>query len=217
MLNRARRAEQVPWSAIRDDGFEIKQPTAWDDVDDVLAAFRATIDDFRLDRQRDQPRRLLMAVEAEGMLPQIVRVAEPFGIPAVASGGFDSVTAKYSLSEFLGVIPMVEVLHIGDHDKEGKDIFKSLSEDVRKLCADYGWSVPEFTRLAVTAEQITALDLADDPDNPGKVQAEAIPPNVLAEIIQEAIDDRLDGTAWQQVLVAEEYAKAVLLARFGDI
>ena len=69
----------------------------------------------------------------------------------------------------------------------------------------------------MTAEQITALDLADDPDNPGKVQAEAIPPNVLAEIIQEAIDDRLDGTAWQQVLVAEEYAKAVLLARFGDI
>jgi hypothetical protein len=108
-----------------------------------------------------------------------VRVAETFGIPAVASGGFDSVTAKYSLSEFLGVIPGVEVLHIGDHDKEGKDIFQSLSEDVRKLCADYGWSVPEFTRLAATPEQITAFGLADDPDNPGKVQAEALPHDVV--------------------------------------
>jgi hypothetical protein len=151
------------------------------------------------------------------MLPQIVRVAEPFGIPVVASGGFDSVTAKYSLSEFLGVIPVVEVLHIGDHDKEGKDIFKSLSEDVRKLCADYGWNIPEFSRLAVTPEQITALGLADDPDNPGKVQAEAIPPDVLAEIVQQAIVDRLDEAAWHQVLAAEKHAKAVLLGRFGDI
>lgn len=70
----------------------------------------------------------------------------------------------------------------------------------RKFCADLGWNIPEFTRLAVTAEQIAAIDLADDPDNPGKVQAEAIPPDVLAEIIQEAIDDRLDEAAWQQVL-----------------
>src|SRR5574341_2347961 len=38
MLNRARRAGRVPWSAIRDDGFEIKQPTAWDDADDLIDA-----------------------------------------------------------------------------------------------------------------------------------------------------------------------------------
>lgn len=217
MLNRARRAELVPWSAIRDDGFEIKRPTAWDGVDAVVAAVRATINDFRLDRQMGQRRRLLIAIEAQGMLPQIERIASPFGIPVVASGGFDSTSAKYGLSEFLGAMPAVEVLHIGDHDKEGQDIFKSLAEDVRKFCTDYKWSVPEFTRLAVTAEQIFSLGLADDPDNPGKVQAEAIPPDVLADIVRRAIDVRMDETAWQQVLAAEERAKAVLLGRFADI
>ena len=66
-------------------------------------------------------------------------------------------------------------------------------------------------------EQITALGLADDPDNPGKVQAEAIPPNVLAEIVRQAIDDRIDETARRQVLAAEEHAKAVLLGKFAGI
>lgn len=217
MLNRARRAELVPWSAIRDDGFEIKRPTAWDGVDEVLAAVRATINGFRLDRQMGQRRRLLIAIEAQGMLPQIERIASPFGIPVVASGGFDSTSAKYGLSEFLSAMQAVEVLHIGDHDKEGQDIFRSLAEDVRKFCADYNWSVPEFTRLAVTAEQIFSLGLADDPDSPGKVQAEAIPPDVLADIVRGAIDARMDETAWQQVLAAEEHAKGVLLGRFADI
>jgi hypothetical protein len=40
---------------------------------------------------------------------------------------------------------------------------------------------------------------------------------VLAEIVQQAIVDRLDKAAWQQVLAAEESAKAVLLGRFGGI
>src|SRR5512132_2344863 len=163
-----------------------------------------------------RPRRLLVAVEAAGMLPQVERIASPFGIPVVASGGFDSTSAKYGLAEFLGAMSAVEVLHIGDHDKEGQDIFKSLSEDVRKFCADYGWNVPEYTRLAVTPEQIRELGLADDPDNPGKVQAEAIPPDVLAGIIQDAIDARHRGDVLQLVLSKEAAIKADLLRRIGD-
>jgi hypothetical protein len=49
------------------------------------------------------------------------------------------------------------------------------------------------------------------------VQAEAIPPDELARIVQQAIDDRLDEAALQRVFDAEEAAKADLLGRFGDI
>jgi hypothetical protein len=160
MLNRARRAGVVRFDAIRDDGFEIRQPTAWDDAGDVLAAFRNTIANFRLDRQRGQPRRLLIAVEAAGMLPQIERIAGPYGIPVQSSGGFDSLTAKYGLAEFLGEWPAAEVLHIGDHDPSGVHVFGSLAEDVRAICDDSGHAVDvTFTRLAVTPEQIAALSL----------------------------------------------------------
>jgi hypothetical protein len=226
MLNRARRAGVVRFNTIRDDGFEIRQPTAWDDADDVLAAFRNTITSFRLDRQLGQPRRLLIAVEAAGMLPQVERIAAPYGIPVQSSGGFDSLTAKYGLAEFLGEWPAAEVLHIGDHDPSGVHVFSSLAEDVHAICEDIGHAVDvAFTRLAVTPEQIASLVLPTAPPkstDPRRfvgeetVQAEAIPPDVLADIIQDAIDERLDGDVLLRVRAEEAAIKAELLQRIGD-
>ena len=227
MLNRARRAGFVPFDAIRDDGVDMRAPTAWNDSEHLVAAIRNTITNFRLDRQQGQPRRLLIAVEAAGMLPQIERIAAPYGIPVQSSGGFDSLTAKYGLAEFLGESPAAEVLHIGDHDPSGVHVFSSLAEDVCAICDDSGFEVDaRFTRLAVTPEQIATLGLPTAPpkatdrrrfDGENTVQAEAIPPDVLAENVRQAIDDRLDEAARQQVLAAEAHAKAVLLSRFGAI
>lgn len=227
MLNRARRAGFVPFDAIRDDGVDMRAPTAWNDSEHLVAAIRNTITNFRLDRQQGQPRRLLIAVEAAGMLPQIERIAAPYGIPVQSSGGFDSLTAKYGLAEFLGESPAAEVLHIGDHDPSGVHVFSSLAEDVCAICDDSGFEVDaRFTRLAVTPEQIATLGLPTAPpkatdrrrfDGENTVQAEAIPPDVLAENVRQAIDDRLDEAARQQVLAAEAHAKAVLLSRFGAL
>ena len=227
MLNRARRAGFVRFDAIRDDGVDMRAPTAWNDADHLVAAIRSTITKFRLDRQQGQPRRLLIAVEAAGMLPQVERVAGPYGIPVQSSGGFDSLTAKYGLAEFLGESPAAEVLHIGDHDPSGVHVFSSLAEDVCAICGDREYEVDvTFTRLAVTPEQIAVLGLPTAPpkatdkrsfDGEDTVQAEAIPPDVLAEIVQQAITDRIDETAWRQVRAAEEHAKAVLLGKFAGI
>ncbi len=85
MLNRARRAGFVRFDAIRDDGVDMRVPTAWDDAEHLVGAIRSTITNFRLDRQRGQARRLLVAVEAAGMLPQVVRITAPYGIPVQSS------------------------------------------------------------------------------------------------------------------------------------
>lgn len=155
MLSRARRAGFVLFDAIRDDGIDMRVPTAWTDADQLVEAIRNTITNFRLDRQQGQPRRLLIAVEATGMLPQVERIAGPYGIPVQSSGGFDSLTAKYGLADFLSEWPAAEVLHIGDHDPSGVHVFTSLAEDVRAICADSDHAVDvTFTRLAVTPEQI---------------------------------------------------------------
>lgn len=148
MLNRARRAGFVRFDAIRDDGVDMRVPTAWDDAEHLVGAIRSTITNFRLDRQRGQARRLLVAVEAAGMLPQVVRITAPYGIPVQSSGGFDSLTAKHALAEFLSEWPAAEVLHIGDHDPSGVHVFSSLAEDVRAICADREHDVDvAFTRL----------------------------------------------------------------------
>ena len=76
-LNRARRSGIIPFNAIRDDGITLAEPLAWNDAGDLVETFVAHAEDFRLDRQEGQPARLIFAVEAAGMLPQVQRVADP--------------------------------------------------------------------------------------------------------------------------------------------
>ena len=87
------------------------------------------------------------------MLPQIERVAEPFGISVHSSGGFDSLTAKYDLAKKLGRFARVEVLHIGDHDPSGVHLFSSMQEDVQQIASGLGLETEiRFSRLAVNSK-----------------------------------------------------------------
>src|SRR6266568_9278170 len=127
-LNRARRAGMIPWAAIRDDGFQLHTPQSWTSPDALAQSFLHGFLRFRFDRQIGQPRRLLIAVEAAGMLPQIERVAAPFGIQCYGAGGFDSSTVKHDLAEMMSGWSAAEVLHIGDHDPSGVHLFANLAE-----------------------------------------------------------------------------------------
>jgi hypothetical protein len=212
-LNRARRAGLIAWEALRDDGVTIREPHAWASAEHLIRSILLEVERFRLDRQQAQPRRLVIAVEAQGMVPQIERIAAPYGIAVHSSGGFDSVTAKYQLAERLGQYEAVEVLHLGDHDPSGVHLFLSLADDVETLATDLGLDVDiEFTRLAVIPEQVRTLRLPTAPPKPtdrrrfegDTVQLEAIPPDALARIVREAIEERLDRAAYETVLAEEE-------------
>jgi uncharacterized protein (UPF0335 family) len=100
-------------------------------------------------------------------------------------------------------------------------MFIALAEDVSAFAAEYGNDI-DFTRLAVTAEQIERLELETQPvkkDNqiafPGDVtaQAEAIAPDELANIVREAIVSRLDMKVYRAVLKREKELHAELAER----
>ena len=162
--------------------------------------------------------RLLFAVEASGMVPQVERIAADFGIPVHSSGGFDSLTAKHDLACMLEDWPDAEVLHIGDHDPSGVHLFASLAEDVQALAQTAG--TIEFTRLAVTRDQIASLGLPTAPAKPTDrraftgetVQAEAIPPDVLAIIVRTAIEERINRNTFAAVLAEEDRVRMTLRA-----
>ena len=168
---------------------------------------------------------MMFAVEAAGMLPQVRRLADPFGIAVHSSGGFDSVTAKYELANNLGRWPRVEVLHIGDHDPSGAHMFIALAEDVEAFARELGGSVT-FTRLAVTPEQIVDLALETQvkkvSDNRAfgsqttpTCQAEAIAPDILAQIARDAIESRIDHKALRRVLAREKRVRRELIEKLG--
>ena len=159
------------------------------------------------------------------MVPMLAKVAGEYGVPVISSGGFDSLTAKHDLFREIQAAtedfdaPSAEILHIGDHDPSGVHVFFSLAEDIEAMCADDGTAEPVFTRLAVTAEQARDLKLPTAPPKPTDkrafagqtVQAEAIPPDVLAEIVRDAIVSRQDGKIREDLLREESEARHDLL------
>jgi hypothetical protein len=227
MMNRARRAGFIPFEHIRDDGADVRVSIDWDSVHELLAVWRYHADQFRLDRQQGQKRRLVVMVEAAGMRPQIEAAVDGYSVPVIPSGGFDSLTAKHDLAQAIGALDgTTEVLHIGDHDPSGGHLFLSMGEDVQALIHDLGLAgTVAFTRLAVTPTQVVALNLPTAPPkvtdrrafDGETVQAEAIPPDELARIVTGAVQARIDPVARRRVLRREQRCRDWLQGQLRGI
>jgi hypothetical protein len=191
LLRRARRARVIPFEHIHDQGTTL--PTSlvgYDDADDLAWEIQWQVEDFHLDRMLEQERILVLWCEAAGMLAQLRRVAEPYGVHVIAGGGFDSLSDKWQFAQLVRKTRRpVRVLHIGDLDFHGEAIFDVLAQDVQ---AFDGYKNVDFVRLAVTEQQVAELGLVSSFEDELVVQAEAIPPDVLARIVNEAIRERLD-------------------------
>lgn len=218
-MNRARRAGLIKFSAIRDDGFHSNQWLGWKSIEAAKHSIIRDAKEYRIDRQRGQPVKLAACCEAAGMAPQLERVCAPYSIPVYSSGGFDSLTVKHDMAQSFSEISPVRILHIGDHDPSGVHIFGSLDEDVRAFTAEFGGEV-EFIRLAVTPDHIARYDLPTAPPKETDrrnfagetVQAEALPPDVLASILRDAIDTHLDMDVYRQAVETESTEREVLVA-----
>jgi hypothetical protein len=227
MLNRARRAGIISFDAIRDDSADITTTGGWPSAASLIAQWRTDAEGFRLDRQQGQPQRLLIMVEAAGMRPQIEAASADWSVPVIPSGGFDSLTAKHGLAVALGNHEgITEVLHIGDLDPSGNHLFLSMAEDVATLIDDLNLpGVARFTRLVVLPEHIINLGLPTAPPKVtdrrafegDTVQAEAIAPDVLARIVTDAVESRIDRNTLQQLLSREARIRAWLTDRLGEI
>ena len=93
----------------------------------------------------------MLFCEAAGMVPQLAATANPYGVPVISSGGFDSLTEKYGLAQQIAEsLRPVEVLHIGDYDQSGIHTALNLAEDVQAFVGELGGEA-EFTRLVAAA------------------------------------------------------------------
>lgn len=142
VLNTARRAQVIDMDAIRDDGLIRKDALAWNGVADFKRSVATQVGLYRRDRTEGQAARLIVWSEAAGMVPQLERVADPYGVSVLSSGGFDSVTVKHEFGkECAGEGRPVEVLHVGDLDPSGAHMALNLTEDAAAFAHHYGGKV----------------------------------------------------------------------------
>ena len=138
-------------------------------------------------------------------------------------GGFASITFAYEGAQTInactlnGDIP-AEIIFVGDYDPAGVLIDQSLETEIRKhIDPDVELN---FFRLAITPEQITAYDL---PAKPRKltdrralhvhetVEAEAMPAEILRQLLRDRIESYLPSDALRISKIAEESERHSLL------
>jgi hypothetical protein len=214
----ARRAQVIPFAAIRDDGVSVWQGEYYRDIDHFYARVRSLGESYSRDRLARQPVHIEVWCEAAGIVPQLARVASAYSIPVYSSSGFDSLTAKKNLADRIAAISKsTVVLHLGDCDPSGEAIFASVAADVRAFVEadrlDARVSV-DFRRVALTREQVLEHGLLSAPAKASDTrsrswrgetcQLEALPPNVLAELLRGEIEGLVDQQQLESDLKAEE-------------
>ena len=224
-LNRARRAGLIAMDVIRDDGGARAGGRGWDSPEQFVTSLRHQAEAFTLDRTLGQASALMVLCEAAGMAPQLAQTTDRFDVPVLSSGGFDSVTQQHRLAkEIAREDRPVQILHIGDHDPSGAHLYLSLTENVAAFADALGGEVT-FLRLAVTPDQIRTYRLPTAPPKPtdkrafaGQTcQAEAFAPDVLATILREAIESRIDLPTYEKVIAREKLERARLVKLLGRI
>jgi hypothetical protein len=205
-LNRARRASIIPFSSIRDDGTDSLGGPGWNSPAQFWSSVRYTAEGYAHNETDGQPFYCELWVEAGGMLPQAAAVANPYGITSYTAGGFNGLTDKYETAERLARQDKpVIIFHVGDYDPSGCAIIDSLASDVGAFVGELNrWQEIDWRRIAVTPGQIARFRLPTAPQKrtdvrgeqmPDTVQAEALPPDVLAAEIDSAISEVIDQDA----------------------
>ena len=126
--------------------------------------------------------------EKEGLSGIIEPICSRYDVPFVAVRGGASITILHDIWELLerGELPW-KLLTMYDFDRAGSDIERAA---LRRLEAFGGAAEWTSERIAVTPDQVDELDLPMRPEKNGDgeaVELDAIPPDTLAEIVEEAI------------------------------
>jgi hypothetical protein len=218
IVNRARRAELIPFNEIRDDGAIGIDYTWFQDPADFWDDVGHRLQRYQRDRLQAQPVGIELWCETAGMLPQLARVCRDYSVRVYASGGFASLSAvRQVVDRVVARAVSTVLLHVGDFDPSGEAVFEHLAEDVAAFVAE-DRTIASTTvfprRIALNGHQVAAYGLVTAPAKPtdsrsakwkGETcQLEALAPDVLAGIVRDAIEVHLDLDKYRAQVAQED-------------
>lgn len=223
ILVRARRARMIPFEDIRDDGASVLEARHFAGEEAFYGYVQELGQRYERDKLARQKVDIRVYCEAAGMMPQIARVSRRYSVPVYSCSGYDSLTAKYDLAEAITAAHTYHgrrtvVLHLGDYDPSGENIFDVIAEDVGEFLRVDTREDPDnvalFSRIALTPQLI---EEHNPPPAPPKVtdsrskkwggrdtyQLEALPPDALAAVVAREIERYLDRDTLEADRAAE--------------
>lgn len=225
LLTRARIAGILPMNVIRDT---TRPVTTWDIHQDVQEFIRRELDDFARGYCRDlmqsQSKHIEIIGEKDTVASIIRPVAARYRIPMTIGRGYCSLRPRYDIAERFrksGKDRLV-LLILSDFDPDGEEIAHSFARSLRD---DFDIADIEPVKVALTAEQVDEFNLPPmmtaktgsknysrfvDEHGDEVWELEALPPETLQRVLQEAIDAVIDVEAFNYEIDQEKADAAEL-------
>lgn len=226
LLKEGRMGGIVDWDAIED---RLRQPYLPYYYDSPQEAIEDTINQYRLDRQMGQDTYLEVWVEKDALSGVLRRITSRYHVRLLVNRGYGSVTAIYDLYQRswrqIAEGKDVKILYLGDHDPSGIDMIRDVTDRTTEMLAS-GDLESSFTLepIALTMEQIR---MYDPPPNPAKLsdtrarayldefgpvswEVDALPPNVLNDLLSSKIEENIDMDQYYAMLEQEKKDKEKL-------
>lgn len=228
LLKEGRMAGMVDWDAIEDRLRKPSKPSSFNSPEDIL---RAAINQYALPRQEGQGVYIEVWVEKDALSGVLKRVTEKYHIPILVNRGYSSASAMFDSYQRFKLAyennQSIKILYLGDYDPSGIDMIRDIRDRIIEFAmGEFEWDNKDdamdyfgfsVTPIALTREQINQYN---PPPNPAKItdprakdfiekhgktswEVDALRPEVLNQLLDDAIKENIDQDAFDEVVERE--------------
>ena len=220
LISNGRLAGVLDWDAIEDRLRQPVVPLEFADTDELIENAMSW---YRLPRRKGQEIYAELWVEKDALAGVLRPIANAAHVTMMVNRGNSSQSAMYdSMRRFVRAErndAECVLFYLGDLDPSGDDMVRDIEDRLEMMRANV-----EVRKLAINPDQIAQYT---PPPNPVKMtdsrarafiakygnecyEVDALPPNVLAQIITDALEDVTDQEKVDSILGREEQDKELL-------
>jgi hypothetical protein len=211
LLKEAREEGTIPWEWIVDETRQLERLASWDNPAEYVKAVHRS---YKRDFWTQQPVRVEVWSEKGTIRGVLTPVLDQYGVGFRVMYGFNSATQVYDIAQDDDGRQLI-ALYIGDYDPSGMNMSE---HDLPNRLAEYGGDHVDLRRVTLKREHLhdlpsfPASDKKKDPRHKWFVrlfgdrcwELDALDPNDLRALIEGAIQDEIEPSAWQRCAVVEK-------------
>ena len=233
VMKEGRNGGLVDWDMIVDRTRIPTIPSEFKGIDDLLDT---AVNSYRKDRHVDQINYVEVWTEKDAIAGLLEPITRKYHIHLVVDRGYSSVSAMFVAAKRFAKQASDEmeqpknghILYLGDHDPSGMDMVRDVKDRMNGFgvgdCED---SILFVNRIAITKEQIDRYDAPPnftketdtrtqkylDEYGEGSWEVDALPPEVLNELLENKIEELIDIKKYNKIIKEEEEDKLELLKK----
>lgn len=214
-LVQMRRAGALPYSWLADNTRWQRKPRTFDGIEQALDE---TARFYRKSLWADADAYVEVWLEKDALAGVVLPVTEMYDVPLMVARGYASLSFLHSAADHISCLDVPTfTYHFGDYDPSGVNAGEKIEQTLREMAPD---AELHFQRVAVIQSQIKSLRLPPRPtkmsDSRAKrfgdisVELDAIPPDHLRLLVEQAIQRHLPKRQFDILKVAEESERSLI-------